>query len=131
MTADGDGLELDLLAASLRSDGEDLGTFIESLAVKLEQALPRLVRVQRARRGLRGPKLVRTIAVEAGDERLELTRDASDAVTARRARVSGGIVLKTEEMDIDGWTAALTRMLEAEAARSDQTRQALSRLLLD
>ena len=94
--------------------------------------LPRLVQVQRGKRGLRGPKLVRRITVETGEERLELVRDGSEVrVTARRARVSGGIVLKTEVMDIDGWTAALTQMLEAEAARNEQTRQALSRLLLD
>ena len=75
MATDGDPLEFDLLAASLRQDSGDHSTFIESLAVKLEDALPGLVRVERARRGLRGPKVVRLIAVEAGGERLELARE--------------------------------------------------------
>lgn len=131
MAADGDPLEFDLLAASLRQDSGDHATFIESLAVKLEDTLPGLVRVQRGRRGLRGPKVVRLIAIEAGGERLELTRNDADVVEARRARMSGGIVLKTEPMAIDAWTDALTELLAAQAEHNERTRQALSRLLLD
>ncbi len=45
----------------------ELGTFVEALAVKLEEAVPGSVRVQRRRDGLFGPKLVRRIALDAGD----------------------------------------------------------------
>jgi hypothetical protein len=130
-SSEGDPLELDLLAASLRTDSDDLGTFIESLAVKLEQALPGLTRVQRGRRGLVGAKEVRAISVQSGDQQLELIRDGGNRVQARRARVSGGIVLKTETIDIDSWMEALTALLAAEAAHNERTRQALARLLLD
>ncbi len=130
MTADEGSLELDLLAASLRVDLSDLGTFVEGLAAKLEEALGNLVRVERGRSGLRGPKLVRRIVVEAGGDRLELLRSGADNVETRRARVSGGIVLKTEPLDIDAWLAALTAALGSEASRNQRTRQALERLLL-
>jgi len=126
----GDSLELDLLASSLRADSSDVRAFVESLAVKLEEAIPGLVRVQRARSGLRGPKLVRTIAVDAGGDRLELTCEAGDRVQARRAHVSGGITLKTEAIDVDEWMQALTQALGREAGRSEQIRQSLERLLL-
>jgi hypothetical protein len=79
---------------------------------------------------LRGPKLVRRIVVEAGGDRLELLRGRADDVEARRARISGGIVLKTEPMDIDAWLAALTQALAGEASRNQRTRQALERMLL-
>jgi hypothetical protein len=124
-------LELDMLAASLRVDQADLGTFVESLAAKLEEAIPSLTRVGRARQGIMGPKVVRTIAIDAGGERLELSRDGHDKVRTRRARLSGGIVLKTEEVDIDSWMASLTAALADEASHNERTRQALSRLLLD
>jgi hypothetical protein len=131
MSSDGGPLEIDLLAASLRVDSADLGTFVESLATKLEEALPGLVRVERGRQGLRGPKLVRKIVLEAGDDRLELRRGAGDSVQTARGRVSGGIVLKTEQLDIDAWMAAVIEALSNEANRNQRTRQALERLLLE
>jgi len=125
-----DSLELDLLAASLRAGAEDLSTFVESLATKLEDAVGSLARVERGRQGIRGPKLVRKIAVEAGGDRLELVRDGANRFVTRRARVSGGIVLKTETLDIDAWLQSLSEALASEASRSERTRQALQRLLL-
>jgi hypothetical protein len=123
-------LELDLLAASLRADAADLGTFIESLAVKLEDAVPGLVVVERAKSGFRGPKVVRKLAVDAGGDRLELVSAGGDRVEARRAHISGGIVLKTEPIDIDNWMVELSAALAREAGRNQRTRQALERLLL-
>ncbi len=123
-------IDLDLLAASLRADSGDVGTFVESLATKLEEALPGRVKVQRARRGLTGPKTVRAIALDAGGERLELLRGDGDAIETRRARTSGGIVLKTEAVDTDKWLAALGEALALEAQRNERTRQALERLLI-
>jgi hypothetical protein len=46
-------MDIDLLAASLRADASDLGAFVEALAVKLEEAVPGAVRVERRRNGLR------------------------------------------------------------------------------
>jgi len=127
--ADG-SLELDLLAASLRADAGDLGTFIETLAIKLEEAVPGLVEVERVKSGFRGPKVVRKLAVNAGGDRLELLSQGGNRVEARRARISGGIVLKTEPIDVDDWLTSVSEALTREAARNQRTRQALERLLL-
>ena len=122
--------ELDLLTASLRAGAADVTAFVESLAIKLEDAIPTLVRVDRVRSGFRGPKRVQRITVDAGGERLELVCEGGDRVQTRRARVSGGITLKTEPLDIDPWLQTLSGALAAEAGRSERTRQALERLLL-
>jgi hypothetical protein len=124
-------VDLDLLAASLRVDSGDLSAFVESLAAKLEAVLPGRAKVTRVRQGLFGPKLVRKIALDAGDQRLELLRGDGDAIQTRCSRVSGGIVLKSEVLDTDAWLAALSEALSAEAERSQQARQALERLLLN
>jgi hypothetical protein len=124
-------VDLDLLSASLRADSSDLGVFVEGLAAKLEEVLPGRVTVQRSRRGLIGAKQVRKIAVDAGEQRLELERSAGDAVETRRCRLSGGIVLKREELGTDDWLRELGQAISAEAQRSEQTRQALERLLID
>ena len=120
-------LDIELVTASLRADASDLGTFVEALAVKLEQALPNGVRVDR-RGGLFGAKKVRQISVDAGDMRLRLDRDGA-AVNTSRARLSGGIVLKTEPVEIDEWLHDLGRVLAEQARRSSATREALDRML--
>lgn len=121
------GLDIELVTASLRADASDLGAFVEALAVKLEQALPNGVRVDR-RGGLFGAKKVRQISVDAGDTRLRLDRDGA-AVDTSRARLSGGIVLKTERIEIDEWLRELGRALAEQARRSAVTREALERML--
>jgi hypothetical protein len=120
-------LDIELVTASLRADASDLGAFVEALAVKLEQALPNGVRVDR-RGGLFGAKKVRQISVDAGDMRLRLDRDGA-AVNTSRARLSGGIVLKTEQIEIDEWLHELARALADQARRSSATREALDRML--
>jgi hypothetical protein len=127
LTAD-DGLNIDLLAASLRADVSDLGAFVEALAVKLEDAVPGGVRVERRRAGLFGPKRVSRISLDAGDQRLELRAD-DGRIETRCARLSGGIVLKSEALATDAWLDALSRALADEARSSQTTRQALERLL--
>jgi hypothetical protein len=128
---EGEELDIDLLAASLRIDAGDTGAFAESLAAKLEEALPGRTKVKRGRRGMFGPKLVQSIAIDCGSERLELTRSDADEVQTRRSSLSGGIVLKRETLDTDEWLQALGQALATEAQRSAQTRQALERLLID
>src|ERR1700753_986136 len=95
-------LDIDLVTASLRADTSDLRAFVEALAVKLEDAMPGAVTVERRRGGMFGPQRVRRIAVEASGQRLELRTDGA-SVQTRSARLSGGIVLKNEEMSTDDW----------------------------
>jgi hypothetical protein len=128
VSPDGTDIDLDLLSASLRADSSDLTAFVESLATKLEETIPRRTTVDRRRGGLFGPKAVRSVSVDLGDQRLEL-RAEGGSVQARCARLSGGIVLKNEVVEIEAWLAALSEALAAEASRSEATRQALERLL--
>jgi hypothetical protein len=121
-------LDIDLLAASLRADTSDLRAFVEALAVKLEEAVPGAVRVDRRREGLFGPKLVQRVSLDAGDQRLEL-RTRGAGIETRCSRLSGGIVLKSDELGTDAWLQALGEALSVEAQRSQITRQALQRLL--
>jgi hypothetical protein len=121
-------LNIDLVTASLRADAGDLGAFVEALAVKLEEAIPGGVSVERRRDGMFGPKRVRRIAVDAGDRRLEL-RASDGSVQTACSRLSGGIVLKREELATDDWLRALGEALAVQARSSQTTRQALERLL--
>ncbi|MGA9859453.1 MAG: hypothetical protein WBQ18_16430 [Solirubrobacteraceae bacterium] len=121
-------VDIDLLAATLRADAGDLRAFVEALAVKLEEAVPGAVTVDRRRDGMFGPKRVRRIALDAGGQRLELRADGG-AIQTTAARLSGGIVLKNEELPTDDWLRILGEALAAQAQHSTTTRQALERLL--
>jgi hypothetical protein len=121
-------LDIDLVTASLRADTSDLRAFVEALAVKLEAAMPGAVTVERRREGMFGPKRVRRIAVDASSQRLELRTDGA-AIQTRCARLSGGIVLKNEDMGTDEWLRTLSEALADQARSSLTTRQALERLL--
>lgn len=121
-------VDIDLLTASLRADASDVRAFVEALAVKLEQAIPQATTVQRRRDGTFGPKRVRRIAVDAGGQRLELRADGASVQTLC-SRLSGGIVLKNEDVPTDAWLRLLGEALADQARHSQTTRQALERLL--
>jgi hypothetical protein len=121
--------EIDLLSASLRADAADLGAFAEALARRFEDALPRQTRVRRERRGfLSREKVVREVALDVDGDRYCL-RNRAGVVEATRARVSGGIALKSEPLEIPAWIDELTAALAREAQRSGEAQQALQRML--
>lgn len=121
-----DDRDFELLAAALRADAGDLKTFLEVLADKLAEALPAGTTVERG--GFFGKKRVRRIAVELGDNRYELAA-AGERLEPSRAKSVRGIVLKREPLPLEAWIEELSRELAAEAARSEQARLALERLL--
>src|ERR1700690_2425429 len=120
--------EFDLVAASLGADAGDLRAFVEALAEKLAVSLPGGVKIERKGSLLGGPKHVRRIALQLGDEQLELEHDAGRIAGVRRT-VARGIALKNEEIDLDAWIDAVTRALVHEAQASERGREALERML--
>lgn len=119
----------DLDAAGLRADGRDVAVWVEALAVRLEGALPDATRVtRRAKRLLSREKRVTEIDVALGEMLYHLEVDGP-AVTAERGKRVRGVQIKREELDLDGWVAALERDLREEAATSAGARDALERLL--
>jgi hypothetical protein len=92
----------------------------------LEGAFPDRARIER--KGLLGPKRVRRVAVNLGDDEYELEHDEG-RVACRRRSVVRGIALKNEELPLDRWIDELSRGLVAEAGSTERGRQALERLL--
>jgi hypothetical protein len=123
------GIDVDLLAASLRASSSDLTVFIEVLADKLEDALPGRVQVgRRPTRFLGKQKRVERLQCELGGQRYLLSaRDG--VVETRRATAVRGVVLKTEELPLEAWLDALARDLANEARTSEHAQLALQQLL--
>ena len=123
-------LDLDLLAASLRADAGDINAYTEALAVKLEEALPRGVRVAaRAAGHVRAQAGPRDRRRRRRSERLELRcrREWSQHALVPASRA--GSCSRPKADGFDEWVAALSRVLAEQAQQSLSTRQALERLL--
>jgi uncharacterized protein YhdP len=119
----------DLDAAGLRADGATLGTDVEVLARKLEDALPDATAVQRrGRRMFSKDKAVEGIVVQLGTVRYALTVDGRQ-VEAMRAQEVRGVVIKREPLELAAWCEALTTELAEQARTSAAARDALDRLL--
>ena len=117
----------DLLAAALRADARDVGSFVDALAGKLEASFPDAVSVER-KGSLLGRKRARRLSLDLGQHSYELVAEAAVPRAYRRTVVKG-IALKNEELAIDDWIDSLSRELVAEAERGERARVALERLL--
>ena len=122
------GVDMDMLAASIRADAADLGTFLEALATKLEGALPGMVRVGREGGLFKKEHRVQWIRVQLEDKLFELYRSGA-GVEARFLHVVQGVTLKRELLHLDAWIAELSQRLARHAQTSAEARTALERMV--
>ena len=127
--ADDDDKDIDLLAASLRADSDDIEVFLKAIAAKLQEALPQRTKVLRRRiHMLSTQKRIERIVVDLGDAHYSLLYDGKE-VEARVSKVTRGIALKSENLSLDAWIDSLAHALDAEARDSERGRLAMQRLL--
>jgi hypothetical protein len=121
--------DLDLSAASLRADGRDLPAFVNALAVRLEDAVPGMVSVERKRAGLfSGEKVVRRITCDVGEEQYVLEADGG-RVTTTCGKAVRGITIRTETVPVADWSRRLVEAIGRQADTSQQAYQALHGLV--
>jgi hypothetical protein len=124
------GFALDLAAAEVRADRADTHALIEALAVRLEEALPRLAVVKRRRiGGFRSKQTeVERIDVALDEQRFELAQ-AGGGFACTRHTVVRGITLKREELPLAEWIRALVEEVARVATLGEQARIALEGLV--
>ena len=123
-------MELDLAASELRADRIDTHALIEALAVRLEEALPRLATVKRSRiGGFRSKQTeVERIDVSLDDQRFELEQTRS-GLQCTRHTVVRGITLKREELPLPEWIRALVAEVSNAASIGEKARSVLEGLV--
>lgn len=126
--------DVQLLAATLRSDRADVESYARVLSGALADALPSgMVEVER-RRGLadrvagRDGRAV-AVVVHGQDRELELREGARGGVEAQVRQVVRGVVISRRPVGVDEWLHALAEDLTRIAARDAAARAALDRLL--
>ncbi len=123
-------MRTELFAASLRADSADIQAFLEALAVKLQGSLPDNTIVTRHNSLFSRERPVKEVVVSLGEYQYRVGRERQGPLVARRAKVVRGIVLKTEQIQMDQWIEELSEALAWVAGQSAQARTALERFLL-
>lgn len=122
------GLGFDMLAASIRADAAELGTFLNVLGRKLLDALPGQVTLMHEKKRFRESEKVRRIELSLEDLRFEL-EDAGGRLVAMVSHVVRGMRLRSDELPLDEWIEQLSRKLAAAAQASAKSRDAIAGLL--
>lgn len=138
MTLEPSGLgpmgDVQLLAAMLRADREEVSSYARVLSGALAQALPpgmveigyqRSVADRLAHRPGRAVRLV----VHGENRDLELRESRGGGIEAELHQVVRGVVISRRGIGMDDWLDALARDIARVAARDTAARQALERLL--
>jgi hypothetical protein len=121
--------DLELAAASLRADNQDIEVLLTVMIDHLSDVLGSRLRVQRTGGRFRKPSRISSVTVALGDDEFGTEVDAT-VVRCTISHSSGGIRIRSEKVDIDTWLARLLAALQAEARSSQAVRQALEGILI-
>ena len=121
----GAGFDLEVAAASLRAESDDVGFLLSLLVNQLSAALGSRLAVER-RGGLlrRGQGEIRAVRIDLGGVAFE-AEVVDKSLSCTIGRSSGGIRIRSEKVDLGEWLKRLLQALQTEATHSAQTRQAL------
>jgi len=127
--AEGGDFDLEVAVSTLASNSGDVGLMLKLLARELADALgPRLV-VERPGGFLRRSEEVRAISVDIDNDVLR-AEVSGGTVRCTVGHSSGGIRIRSEQVDMATWLKRLLGALQAEAARSETTRLALEHIMI-
>jgi hypothetical protein len=127
-------VDIQVLAAVLRSDRDDVASYTRVLSGALRDAFPPGVVQVEYQRSL-GDRLAGrpgkpvALLVRGQDVELELSEGAHGSVKAQLRKVVGGVVISRRDIGIDEWVRLLASELSKRAAESSAARQALGDLL--
>ena len=101
---------------------------LKLLVAQLSDALGDRIVVERAGR-FRKSDEIKSVRITLGDDILEAEVEGG-TVRCTIGHSSGGIRIRSEQVDMDAWLTRLLSTLQAEAAHSEQTRQALENIVI-
>ncbi|WP_296367698.1 MULTISPECIES: hypothetical protein [unclassified Pseudonocardia] len=138
MTMEPSGLgpmgDVQLLAATLRSDRADVESYARVLSGALADALPSGMVEVEYKRGLADRMAGRegravAVTVHGEDRELGLSEGARGGVEAQIRQIVRGIVISRRTVGVDEWLVALAEVLTSTAHENATARAALDRLL--
>ncbi|MHB1547713.1 MAG: hypothetical protein ACYCV5_06515 [Acidimicrobiales bacterium] len=130
------GFDLDLAAATLRANLSDVHIMLKVLAAQLADTLGDRLVVERGGSRFERSKFKRSKSDEVRGVKITLGGDDYQAdvdgstLRCTISHSSGGIRIRSEQVDMDTWIARLLGALQAEAAHSETARQALQNIVI-
>lgn len=124
-----DSFDLAMAAASLRADSPDVHALLRALSVALDDALGDRLRVQRGGGRFRRSDAVTSVQATLANDQFDATIEGS-ALRCTIGRLSGGVRIRSEDVDMDTWILRLLTALQAEAAHNESARLALEHIVL-
>jgi len=129
MVEPGDSFDLAMAAAALRADSPDVHALLRALSTGLEDALGDRLRVQRGSGRFRRSDAVTSVQATLANDQFDATIEGS-SLRCTIGHLSGGIRIRTEDVDMDAWIMRLLTALQAEAAHNESARRALEHIVL-
>jgi hypothetical protein len=126
---DGDAFDLDLATASLLSEGQDVHLLLGVLAKQLAGALGDRLVIERKGGILRRSDEIKALQVTLAKEEFHAELHGG-GVTCTIGHASGGIRIRSEQVEMNEWLRRLLANLQTEAASSQSARLALENIVI-
>jgi len=124
-----DGFNLDLAVSALASNSTDVRIMMKVLVNGLASTLGGRLVVERRGGLLRKSEEIRTVQVTLGEDVLRAEIDGA-SVRCTVGHSSGGIRIRSDQVDMGTWLKRLLGALQAEAKQSESTRLALEKIMI-
>jgi hypothetical protein len=125
----GDGFDLELAISSLQSNSTDVRIMLKVLAEQLAGVLGDRMQIERAGGRFRKSDDIKSLQIVLGNDTLRAEVEGA-SVRCSIGHASGGIRIRSEQVDMDAWLTRLLSTLHGEATHSEQTRVALERIVI-
>ena len=125
------GLEADVFAATLAKGLQESQDLLEFLAQKFDGPLSALLTVKRGGGLFSKVHPVEELTLKFPQFHFQITRDRGGAFRAMILKEVRGVVLKSTPVSVDEWLQRLAQELSTQAEASVNSRQALSRFVLE
>lgn len=129
MTSMDDSYDLNLAAATLRSNSSDLRILLKALCDELSDTLGDRMRVQRDGGRFKKSDVISSVQINLSSNQLEAVMEGS-SLRCTIGHFSGGIRIRNQTVDVNEWIVKLLELLQVEAAHSDTARRALENLVI-
>jgi len=129
VTSMDDLYDLNLAAATLRSNSSDLHLLLKALCDELSDTLGERLRAQRGGGGIRRSNVITSVSINMSNDQFEAVIEGT-TLRCTVGHFSGGIRIRSESIDMDAWIVRLLQALQVEAAHSDLARRALENIVI-
>ena len=129
MTDTDGSYDLNLAAATLRANSSDVHSLVKALFDELRDTLGDRLLLQRGSGRVRKSDEITSLRATLGTDQFEAVVDGG-SLRCTVGHFSGGIRIRSESIDVEGWLVRLLAALQAEAQHSDSARRALEKIVI-